>query len=92
MVFGSGGRSHHDRRVWFLHRLAPLPLVLEIFGGLVAGLALIWYLMILVLATREASELKMRDAAVSVLIGFAAAALLRALIGVPFAVLGGLFG
>ncbi len=75
-----------------MHGLAPLPLILEIFGSLVGGLGLIWYLVILVLATQEAAELKIKDAAVSVLIGFAAAALLRALIGVPFAVFGGLFG
>ena len=75
-----------------MHGLAPLPLILEIFGSLVGGLGLIWYLVILVLATQEAAELKIKDAAVSVLIGFAAAAVLRALIGVPFAVLGGLFG
>ena len=75
-----------------MHGLAPLPLILEIFGSLVGGLGLIWYLVILVLATQEAAELKIKDAAVSVLIGFAAAALLRALIGVPFAVLGSLFG
>jgi len=60
--------------------------------ALVGGLGLIWYLVILVLATQEAAELKIKDAAVSVLIGFAAAALLRALIGVPFAVFGSLFG
>jgi hypothetical protein len=75
-----------------MHGLAPLPLILEIFGSLVGGLGLIWYLVILVLATQEAAELKTKDAAVSVLIGFAAAALLRALIGVPFAVFGSLFG
>jgi hypothetical protein len=75
-----------------MHGLAPLPLILEIFGSLVGGLGLIWYLVILVLATQEAAELKIKDAAVSVLIGFAAAALLRALIGVPFAVFGSLFG
>jgi hypothetical protein len=88
-LFGSSSRP---QSMIAMHGLAPLPLVLEIFGGLVAGLALIWYLVILVLATQEASDLKTRDAAVSVLIGFAAAALLRALMGVPFAVLGGLFG
>ena len=39
--------------------------------------------MILVVATREATDLKLRDAAVSVLIGFALAAVFRALLGVP---------
>ena len=86
------GSTNRPQTMIAMHGLAPFPLVLEIFGGLVAGLALIWYLVILVLATQEASDLKMRDAAVSVLIGFAAAVLLRALIGVPFAVFGGLFG
>ena len=86
------GSTNRPQTMIAMHGLAPFPLVLEIFGGLVAGLALIWYLVILVLATQEASDLKMRDAAVSVLIGFAAAALLRALIGVPFAVFGGLLG
>ena len=86
------GSSNRPQTMLAMHGLAPLPLVLEIIGGLVAGLGLIWYLVILVLATQEASDLKMRDAAVSVLIGFAAAALIRLLMGVPFAVLGGLFG
>ncbi len=86
------GSTNRPQTMIAMHGLAPVPLVLEIFGGLVAGLALIWYLVILVLATQEASDLKMRDAAVSVLIGFAAAVLLRAFIGVPFVVFGGLFG
>ena len=88
-LFGSANRP---QSMIAMHGLAPLPLVLEIFGSLVGGLGLIWYLVILVLATQEAAELKIKNAAVSVLIGFAAAALLRALIGVPFAVFGGLFG
>lgn len=88
-LFRSTGRP---QSMIAMHGLAPLPLILEIFGSLIAGLGLVWYLVILVLATQEAAELKVKDAAVSVLIGFAAAALLRALIGVPFAVLGGLFG
>ena len=86
------GSTNRPQAMIAMHGLAPLPLVLEIFGSLVGGLGLIWYLVILVLATQEAAELKTKDAAVSVLIGFAAAALLRALIGVPFAVFGGLFG
>ncbi len=84
--------SNRPQSMIAMHGLAPLPLVLEIFGSLIGGLGLIWYLVILVLATQEAAELKIKNAAVSVLIGFAAAALLRALIGVPFAVFGGLFG
>ena len=86
-LFGSSSRP---QSMIAMHGLAPLPLVFEIFGGLVAGLALLWYLVILVPATQEASDLKTRDAAVSVLIGFAAAVLIRALIRAPFAVFGSL--
>ena len=75
-----------------LQGLAALPLLLEILGPWAGAIALVWYLVALVVATQEATELKTRDAAVSVLIGFAVAALFRVLIGVPFAVLGGLFG
>ncbi len=35
-----------------MHGLAPLPLIREICGSLVGGLGLIWYLVILVLATQ----------------------------------------
>jgi hypothetical protein len=74
-----------------LQGLAALPLLLEVagdeFGGLVSGLGLIWYLAVLVVGTKEAAEIPTKNAVVSVLIGFAAAILIRALIGVPFAVL-----
>ena len=91
-LFGSGGRP---QTMIALHGLAALPLLLELFGGLfqglVAGLGLVWYLAVVVLATREASDLGTRNAAVSVLIGFAIAAIFRALLGVPFAVFSALF-
>lgn len=88
-LFGASGRP---QTMMALQGLAALPLLLEMFGRWAGGVALVWYLVVLVVATREASDLKTRDAAVSVLIGFAIAALFRALIGVPFALLGGLFG
>jgi len=87
-LFGSMGRP---QTMLGMHGLAVLPLILEGLGDLGAAIGLVWYLAILVLATREASELTTRDAAVSVLIGFAAAILVRALIGAPFAILGALF-
>jgi hypothetical protein len=74
-----------------LQGLAALPLILDIFGQIVGSIGLIWYLVVLVIGTREASELKTRDAAVSVLIGFAVAALFRAILQVPFAFFGSLF-
>lgn len=85
------GSSNRPQTMIGQHGLAPLPLLLEIFGGLAGAVALIWYLVILVAATREASDLPLRPAAVSVLIGFAAAAIIRALLGVPFAIFGTLF-
>ena len=42
-------------------------------------------------ATKEAAELKTRDAVVSVLIGFALVVIFRALLGVPFALFAALF-
>jgi hypothetical protein len=84
-LFGSSGRP---QTMISMHGLSALPLLLEIGGGIVAGVGLAWYLVVLVVATREASDLDTRKAAVSVLIGFAAAALLRALMSVPFAVFG----
>lgn len=85
------GSTNQPQTMIGQHGLAPLPLVLEIFGGLAGAVALIWYLVILVVATREAADLPLRPAVVSVLIGFAAAAIIRALLGLPFAVLGALF-
>lgn len=87
-LFQGGGRP---QTMMALQGLAALPLVLEVFGGLIAGAGLIWYLLAVVLATREATDLDTRNAAVSVLIGFAVAAIFRALIGVPFAVFSAIF-
>lgn len=75
-----------------LQGLAVLPLLLDMFGSnLLGGLGLIWYLAILVVATREASNLEAKKAVVSVVIGLAAAALIRALLDVPFAAFDRLF-
>jgi hypothetical protein len=87
-LFGSSGRP---QTMIALQGLAALPLLLELLGRIGGTVGLIWYLVILVVATREAAGIKTRDAAVSVLIGFAIAAIFRALIGVPFAVFGALF-
>lgn len=86
-LFRSGTRP---QPLLAMQGLAVPPLLLEIFGGWAGAAGLVWYLAILVVATREASDLPLKLAAVSVLIGFAAAALIRALLGVPFAVFGGL--
>ena len=88
-LFNGSGRP---QTMIALQGLAVLPLLLEIFGQIAGSVGLVWYLVILVVATREATDLDTKNAAVSVLIGFAIAALFRALIGIPFAIFGSLFG
>lgn len=85
------GASSRPQTLMGIQGLAVLPLILEVFGSIAGGIGLVWYLVILVVGTREATDLSMRNAAVSVLIGFAVAVLIRALLGVPFAVLSALF-
>jgi hypothetical protein len=85
------GASSRPQTMIGLQGLAVLPLVLEAFGSVAGGIGLIWYLVILVVATREATDLKVRDAAVSVLIGFAVAVLIRALLSVPYVAFNALF-
>ena len=87
-LFSSGGRP---QRMIAMHGLAALPLLLEIFGSFAGGIGLVWYLGVLVVATGEAADLDPKKAAVSVLIGFASAVIIRAIIGFPFAVIGSLF-
>jgi hypothetical protein len=63
-----------------------------LFGRVGGAIGLIWYLVVLVVGTKEAANIDTRNAAVSVLIGFAIAAIFRTLIGVPFAVFSALTG
>lgn len=72
-----------------MHGLAPLPLVLDALGRPIAWLGLVWYLAILVVATKEGTDLEYKFSAVAVLIGFAAAFIIRALLRVPFAAFSG---
>ena len=96
------GATSRPQTMIALHGLAVLPLLLELLspstpdritatGTIGPSVGLLWYLVILAVATREAAEIKIRDAAVSVLIGFAIAVIFRALLSVPFAVFGALF-
>jgi hypothetical protein len=86
-LFRSSGRS---QTLLAMQGLAPLPLLLEGFGPPAAWIGLVWYLAILVMATKEGTDLPYKFAAVSTTIGFAAAAVIRALLGVPFALFGAL--
>jgi hypothetical protein len=85
------GASSRPQTIIGLQGLAVLPLILEAFGSVAGGIGLVWYLVILVVGTREATDLSMRNAAVSVLIGFAVAVLIRALLSVPYAAFNALF-
>jgi len=72
-----------------MHGLAPLPLLLEALGSPISWIGLVWYLAVLVVATKEGTDLPYKHAGVAVLIGFVAAAIVRALLRVPFALFGG---
>ena len=87
-LFKSSGRS---QTLLAMQGLAPLPLILEAFGSPFSWVGLIWYLAILVMATKEGTDLPYKYAAVATLIGFAAAAVIRALLRVPFALFSGAF-
>lgn len=87
-LFNSSGRP---QTLIAMQGLATLPLLLEIAGAPISWLGLVWYLAVLVLATKESTDLDMRLSGVSVLIGFAIAYVVRLLIGAPFALLSGLF-
>ncbi len=85
------GASSRPQTLVAMHGLAPLPLLLEGLGSPFSWVGLVWYLAILVVATKEATDLNYKFAGVAVLIGFVAAALIRALLRVPFALFSGSF-
>jgi hypothetical protein len=85
-LFQGGGRP---QTLVGMQGLAVLPLILEVAGSPLSWLGLVWYFAILVVTTKVATDLDYKLSGVSVLIGFAAAALVRALLGVPFALLSG---
>lgn len=87
-LFGSYSRYQN---VITMQGLAALPLLLEIFGAPFSWLGVVWYLAALVIATRESAEIELKLAAVSVLIGFAVAAVIRLLLGAPFGLLSNVF-
>jgi hypothetical protein len=87
-LFQSSGRP---QTLLAMHGLAPLPLLLEILGTPIAWLGVLWYLAILVVATKEGTDLDYKFAGVAVLIGFAAAFLVRALLRVPYGLISGVF-
>lgn len=97
-LFKSSGRP---QTLLAMHGLAPLPLLLDIFAGtdrsllsvdrLAPAAGLVWYLAVLVVATKEGTDLPYKNAGVAVLIGFAAAVIVRALLRVPFALFSGSF-
>jgi hypothetical protein len=72
--------------------LAVLPLLLDLSGSqLVGAIGLVWYLVLLVIATQEVTDLDLKKSGVSVLIGFAVAVLFRTLLAVPFAAFSAIF-
>lgn len=86
-LFGSSSRP---QTVVAAQGLAVLPLLLDMLGSVAGAIGLVWYLAILVVGTRESTDLDLRKASVSVLIGFALVLIFRALLGVPYAIFGAL--
>lgn len=87
-LFGATGRP---QTLLGLQGLAVLPLLLEFVTAIGAVVGLVWYLVVLVVATREGTDLDTRSSVAAVLIGFAVAAIIRLLMGLPFAAFNALF-
>ena len=87
-LFGSSCRY---QTLIAMQGLAVLPLLFEIFGTPISWIGLAWYLAILVVATKEGADLDYKLASVSVLIGFAVAAVVRILMGASFGLFSRLF-
>lgn len=87
-LFGSTNRY---QTLIAMQGLATLPLLFEIFGQPISWVGVVWYLAILVIATKEASDLDYRKAAVAVLIGFAVTAVVRLLLQAPFGLFSNVF-
>lgn len=87
-LFGSSSRYQN---VITMQGLAVLPLLLEMFGAPISWLGIVWYLVILVIATKDAAELDYKLAGVSVLIGFAVTYVIRLLLGAPFGLFSSVF-
>lgn len=85
------GATNRYQTLIAMQGLAVLPLLLEIFGSPLSWVGLVWYLAVLVVATKEATDLDYKFAGVSVLIGFAVAAVVRLLLGASFGLLSGVF-
>lgn len=87
-LFGSTNRY---QTLIAMQGLAVPPLLLEIFGSPVSWVGIVWYFAVLVVATKEGADLNYKLAGVSVLIGFAVAAVVRLLMGASFGLLSGVF-
>ncbi|HSM45410.1 MAG TPA: hypothetical protein VK969_10380 [Acidimicrobiia bacterium] len=85
------GSSNRYQTLIALQGLAVLPLLLEIFGTPWSLVGLVWYLGVLVFATKEGTDLAYKEAGLSVLIGFAVAAVVRLLMGASFGLFSSLF-
>jgi len=85
------GSSNRYQTLIALQGLAVLPLLLEIFDTPLSLVGVVWYLAVLVFATKEGSDLPYKEAGLSVLIGFAVAAVVRLLMGASFGLFSTLF-
>ncbi len=88
-IFKTGGGI---QTMMAAHGLAYLPLLLVSLGiPLLSVAAIVWYLVVLVVATRSATESDQKTAVLAVLIGYAVLVVLSAVLrGIPFTAVSGL--
>lgn len=87
-LFGSTNRY---QTLIAMQGLATLPLLLEMFGQPVSWVGVAWYLGVVVVGTKEASDLDYKKAALAVLIGFAVTAVVRLFLRAPFGLFSSVF-
>lgn len=84
-------RFEHAQTVMRVQGIAYLPMVLAVFGGIVAAVGQLWYLAAASVGTAVALDVKPLQGGVAVILGMAALFLIRLAFGLPFLLLSGLF-
>lgn len=84
-------RFEHVQTILRMHGLAYLPMILGVVGGAAGLIGFVWYLAGSSLGTAIAFDAKVFQGAISVLLGAAVLFIIELIVGVPFALLGGIF-
>ena len=79
----------HSQTMMRAHGITYLPMVLAVFGGIVAIVGQVWYLAAAAVATSVALDVKLSQGVVSLILGMAGLFLFRTLFSLPFALFSG---